>query len=72
MFRAPMRQKAFVGSLARLSQEIQFIPREPEIAYERPLKPSLSSCVDADRPPISVHQLVVCFADHRETLFTVR
>ena len=64
MFLTPMRQKAVVGSLTRLSQAFQFFPRQLEIAYELPLKPSLSSCVKTDRDLVHADQLITFLAVH--------
>ena len=64
MFLAPMRNQSFVGSLARLSQAFQFLPRQLEIVSEKRLKPFLRVRVALRRVPIGAEQLGACFAVH--------
>jgi len=64
VFLTPMCEQGFVGTFARPSQAFQFFPRHLEIAYERPFKSLLSSCIQTDRDLVHANQLVAGFAVH--------
>jgi hypothetical protein len=68
MFLAPMREQGFIGSFAPLSQASQFSPGPLEIACERSLESSLSSCVETDRDRVHTDQFVAGLAVHKGML----